>query len=80
MNRDDLKATAATLNQTRAALDEAVYAALSPVHTPAIEICAMVGLDWGTEGKELRGSFLRLAEQGKAELRHGFGWARTVAS
>ena len=68
---------AARLNETRAALDEAVYAALQLFPQPAINICQTVGLEWGTDAPELRGSFLRLQEQGKAYVQYGQGWART---
>jgi hypothetical protein len=78
MNAEELKAVAGQLDATRDALDTAVYAALAPDPRPAIDICTMVGLDWGTEAKDLRSSFLRLEEQGRAQLRYGQGWARVV--
>lgn len=69
----------AALRESREKLDAAVYEALLPSPVAAIDICTKLGLDWRGDAAELRGSFLRLQEQGKATLTHGFGWARTAA-
>lgn len=80
MSAEQYKAVAQQINETRAALDEAVYAALQLTPTPAIDICTMIGLEWGKDAAELRGSFLRLQEQGKADIRYGQGWHRTASA
>jgi hypothetical protein len=80
MKAQEYTAAAERIEETRAALDNAVFTALQHTPTPAIEICRMIGMDWGTEAGELRGSFLRLQEQGKADIRYGHGWFRTAAS
>lgn len=62
------------LRESRKKLDAAVAEALLPTPVPAIDICAKLGLDWRADAAELRGSFMRLAEQGKARLVYGQGW------
>lgn len=68
----------AALRESREKLDAAVLEALLPSPVPAIEICVKLGLDWGSDAAELRGSFLRLQEQTKAYLVYGQGWARVA--
>ena len=70
----------AALRESRDKLDAAVLIVLLPSPVPAIDICTKLGLDWRKDAAELRGSFLRLAEQGKARLIHGQGWAKEAGA
>lgn len=78
VSAEQYKAVAERITETRAALDQAVYAALDLTPAAAIAICSMVGLDWGNDAGELRGSFLRLQAEGKATLTYGQGWAKVA--
>lgn len=74
---EDTEKTVAALAEYRNRLDAAVYSVLQTTPIPAIEICRMLGLRWPEDAGNLRSSFLRLEEQGKAQLTYGRGWGRT---
>lgn len=73
---EDIEAVAAALAEYRDRLDAAVYTALQSTPAPATKICRMLGLRWPEDAENLRSSFLRLEEQGKAKLTYGQGWGR----
>jgi hypothetical protein len=62
--------------EERAALDARLLEAMLLNPTPAYDLCQMIGFDWTNpeHARELRGSLLRMQQEGKVDLTYGRGW------